>query len=171
MNTLLTTSHPVTPEAAAPLCIREILVPIDFSEHSDFCLRYAIRFAECFSATITLLHVVTTPVAYPDVGATYPSAACMNGLSEAAQERISRLCEQEHLTLPRLRRTIVRVGLPHEAIAETASERGADLIILATHGRTGLAHVLHGSVAEQLVREAPCPVLVLHAEHQKFIAP
>jgi nucleotide-binding universal stress UspA family protein len=154
------------PPGGAALCIREILVPTDFSEHSDLALKYAIPFAERFGAAITLLYVIEPPVAYPETGATYPSTELLDQLSRAEKERLARVCEQQQLRFPLLRQALVQIGVPHEAINATAREQSIDLIILATHARTGLAHVLHGSIAEKVVREAPCPVLVLRAERR-----
>jgi nucleotide-binding universal stress UspA family protein len=154
-----------SPNGAA-FCIRQILVPIDFSEYSDLALKYAIPFAERFSAAITLLHVVEPPVACPETGAMYPSAELLEQLSQAEKERLAHVCEQQQLRVPLLRQALVQVGVPHEVINASAREQSIDLIILGTHGRTGLAHMLHGSIAERVLREAPCPVLVLRTERR-----
>lgn len=149
----------------APLRIREILVPTDFSEHANVALEYAIRFAERLGASLTLLQVVAPPVQSPEANTAFPSAELLNQLSLAAMEDLARFCEQEGLKFPVASQAVVRVGEPCALIEETAAELHVDLIILGTHGRTGLAHVLLGSLAERVMRGAPCPVLVVQAQH------
>jgi universal stress protein A len=145
------------------LPVREILVPTDFSEHSTAALKYAIRFAGQVGARITLLHVIETPVATPDSDVCYPTVELINQITLAAEQAVIRICEQEKLKLPILGQTIVQIGVPPEVIKETARDQKSDLIIIATHGRTGLAHVVLGSTAEKVIRHAPCPVLVVRA--------
>jgi len=151
------------PGGAAVFGIREILVPTDFSEHADIALRYAISFAEHFGAGLTLLHIVE-PLATAFTDVAYPSAEYLNHLSLAAKERLADFCKAERLNFPKLRQAIVSVGVPDERITETALQLESDLIILATHGRTGLAHMLLGSLAERVIRQAPCPVLVIQRD-------
>jgi nucleotide-binding universal stress UspA family protein len=91
----------------------------------------------------------------------YPSKEWVDQVTLAAEQTVNRICEREKLRVPVLGETLVRMGTPSEIINETAGDRKTDLIILATHGRTGLAHVLHGSTAEKVIRQAPCPVLVV----------
>lgn len=148
---------------AAPLGIRELLVPTDFSAHADVALKYAVRFAALSGAGLTLLHVLEPPMVSAECNIAGPSAEWLEHLSRSARAHLARLCEAEHLPCPPLRQALVRVGRPAELIEETAAQEHIDLIILGTHGRTGLAHLLLGSVAERVLRRAPCPVLVLRA--------
>ena len=143
---------------------RHILVPTDFSKHANLAFRYAIPFAQHFSADLSLLQVVQPPLASAEAKLTYPSAESLNQMSQDAREALVRFCEHEHLKLPSLRQAIVSIGSPEVVITEMARRLEVDLIILATHGRTGLAHMFFGSVAERVVREAPCPVLVLRGD-------
>jgi nucleotide-binding universal stress UspA family protein len=99
----------------------------------------------------------------PGVLGGYPSEEWVDQVTLAAEQTVNRICEREKLRPPILGETLVRMGTPSEIINETAGDRKTDLIILATHGRTGLAHALHGSTAEKVIRQAPCPVLVVRA--------
>ncbi len=141
------------------LHIREILVPIDFSEHSNLVLKYALAFAGQFDAAITLLNVIEPPLVNPDA---ILYAANPDQISQALENLLSRVCEQEKLKPPIKQQTVVKSGVPYDKIVETAKNQKADLMVIATHGRTGLAHALLGSTAEKVIRHAPCPVLVVH---------
>ncbi|MDI6767751.1 MAG: universal stress protein [Bacteroidota bacterium] len=143
------------------LVIKRILVPIDFSEHSKNALQFAISFARQFNAEIILVYVVE-PTIYPadfSFGqVAVPSIE--NELRERGKVELNQLVETQIAeTLPA--RTIVRRGKPFLEIIKTASEEDVDLIIIATHGHTGVEHLLFGSTAEKVVRKAPCPVLVV----------
>lgn len=148
-------------------CIREILVPIDFSEHSGNALKYAALFAAQFGAAITLLNVVEPPLVNPET--VYPYTAHPDQISRTAERLFERTCHSEKLKPPVLRQTLVVPGTPCEKIVETAVNKQSDLIIIATHGRTGLAHVLLGSTAEKVIRHAPCPVLVVRLNNYEPI--
>ena len=158
-----------------------ILVPVDFSAYSTIALRYAAGIADQFTASVIVLHVIareTTTHAVPQrIGpqrmtipdpllATYASALP----SDVEEEDISALREQAYTALQacvpaQLARHPVElrvvVGHPFERILETAVRAQVALIVLGTHGRTGLLHAIMGSVAERVVRLAPCPVLTV----------
>jgi nucleotide-binding universal stress UspA family protein len=154
------------------ITLRRILVPTDFSEHSRKALMYAAAFAEKFGAEITLLHVYQNlPVFQPDAATGGPSIIPpvdqLTGPVHAALEREIRESNLQGLGV----RHEMREGAPHEEIVQFAKDKETDLIIMGTHGRGWLAHVLLGSVAEKVVRKAPCPVLtVRHPEHE-FVKP
>ena len=144
------------------LPIRRILVPTDFGECSAPAVRLAAELADKFAAELILLHVVQdlalampdavmpTPVPGPDLGQ----------LIDAGKVGLANLIEREILS--RLSpRTEVRVGSPVPEIVSAATDLKADLLCVGTHGRTGLAHLLLGSQAERIIREAPCPVLTV----------
>jgi universal stress protein A len=144
-----------------PLNIGQVLVPLDFSDHSQRALQYAVSFAAQFSAKLTLLHVVE-PVVYPSEFGYAPVAVdALNKSSlESAQERLDAFAAKK--VPARLRnQTLVRTGTAFDEIARAARDVNADIIILSTHGYTGLKHVMLGSTAERVVRHSPCPVLVL----------
>jgi universal stress protein A len=144
--------------------ISRILAPTDFSAHSTGALRYACGMAERFAAELHLVHVLS------EIVPTGPDPLLMPVMPpEFYQENEDRA--KENLTTlldnswgkPGALVVAVRWGSPVEAIVDYASEKKIQLIVIATHGRTGLSHALLGSVAERIVREAPCPVLTIRA--------
>jgi universal stress protein A len=142
--------------------IKTILAPTDFSEHSAMALRYACRLAERLGSELRLLHVLSEilpagpdPLLMPVMPTEYYTES-----EDKASETL------DHLLDPTWGRpasvvTAVRWGSPVETIVGYALDNRVDLIVIATHGRTGFSHVLLGSVAERIVREAPCPVLTI----------
>jgi nucleotide-binding universal stress UspA family protein len=141
------------------MIVHHVLVPIDFSATADQALAYAITLAQQLHARLTLLHVLDlTLLAMEDRTIGVPATALetleteAHHLLQASLERVQRAGLQGECLLVQ--------GTPAHMIVETAGEQGVDLIIMGTHGRTGLAHVLVGSVAEHVIRQAPCPVLV-----------
>ncbi len=152
--------------------LRRILVPTDFSKHSQNALYYAVAFAEKFGAELYLLHVVQDLALFvPDaVTVTPPLAPPIEQLTAAVRTSLKRLSEENHLERFTVH-TEVREGTPFYEIVQFARDADVDLIVMGTHGRTGLVHVLMGSVTEKVVRKAPCPVLtVRHPEHE-FVHP
>lgn len=142
------------------ISIRRILVPTDFTDHSLPPVRYAAELAEKFAAELVLLHVVPDlALALPDAVMPTP-APDLDGMMDAGRDGLSNLVQT--LNLGRLSpRTEVRVGSPAGEIVAAAGDLKADLICLGTHGRGGLAHWLLGSIAETIVRTAPCSVLTV----------
>jgi nucleotide-binding universal stress UspA family protein len=142
--------------------IRSILAPTDFSTHSERAVRYACRLAERLGSSLHLLHVLSEilpagpdPLLIPMMPAEYYAD------NEArARETLDRLPDPAWGQPASVVRE-VRWGSPVETIVAFALEQRIDLITVATHGRTGLSHVFLGSVAEQIVRQAPCPVLTI----------
>jgi nucleotide-binding universal stress UspA family protein len=132
---------------------KRILVPIDFSDCSIEALRYAMRLAEPLRARLIVLHVVEVILHY---------AAAVDILLEeqldATRRRLSQLLEELRLGNAR---AIVQVGIPYRVIVETAGRLDAELIVMGTHGRSGVSRFLAGSVAERVVRMAKCPVLTV----------
>jgi nucleotide-binding universal stress UspA family protein len=152
--------------------LRRILVPTDFSKHSDAALTYAVALAEKFEAELHLLHVVQDlSVFVPDaVAVTPPIAVPVEEFAAAAREALQRVVGEHQLGRFKVH-TEVREGAPFYEIIRLAKEAEIDLIVIGTHGHTGLVHVLLGSVTEKVVRKAPCPVLtVRHPEHE-FVHP
>jgi len=147
--------------------LRNILVPTDFSEPSKKALSYALYFAKKNGLTITLLHVIEPVLVYPDaVSLSMMDAA----LGPAAVKKAFRtLCKEERVDKRLVQNTLIRRGTPHHEIVQAARELESDLIIIATNGYTGLAHVLLGSTTERVVRHAPCPVLVVRENEREFL--
>jgi nucleotide-binding universal stress UspA family protein len=152
--------------------LRRILIPTDFSKYSQAALTYAAAFAERFDAELCLLHVVQNlALVIPDVVTMEPSALpSPEQFTPAIQSGFDRLIQDNQLSKLKTRREI-REGTPFYEIIQFARENDMDLIVMGTHGHSGLAHVLLGSVTEKVVRKAPCPVLtVRHPEHE-FVHP
>ncbi len=140
---------------------RRILWPTDFSSLAKAALPHALRLAAQSEGELIILHVLPTAAAYA-----YPDTAFLpwdriEQANRAAGERgLRRLEKQIKASHAALRiRSVQVIGVAFEQILQTARRFKCDLIVLATHGRTGLKHVLMGSVAENVVRRAPCPVL------------
>jgi nucleotide-binding universal stress UspA family protein len=135
-----------------------ILVPTDFSDASKKALKYAARFAEQFGSRITLIHVME-PVMSPDF-THFPLALDEEKVIENANHRL--LAFGKALLNERfIEGVIVRTGNPFHEIAEMARDRKFDLIIISTHGYTGLKRALLGSTAERVVRHAHCAVMTV----------
>jgi nucleotide-binding universal stress UspA family protein len=138
------------------MSVKNILVPTDFSGTSEAALHYAAEIALTLGARLYLMHV-------PGRTGEHFEANFPHGQFEAAARKgLSSLLTTENIE--RLRpEYAVRIGTPAEEIVRYADLCDIDLIIMGTHGRTGIAHALMGSVAEQVLRIAPCPVLLVRA--------
>jgi universal stress protein A len=154
-----TSPRPAEPTTA--LAIRKILVPIDFSVHSKNALKYAVPMAGQFAAALHLVYVVE-PTIYPaDLGF---GQVVLPGVEEELRQKggmeLQALIEREIAgTVPAT--YAVRTGNPHHEILDEAEEQHVDLIIVATHGHSGVEHMLFGSTADRIVHHAPCPVLTI----------
>lgn len=141
------------------ISLKKILVPIDFSDYSKNALKYAVPFAKQFGAEILLLYVVE-PTIYPadfsfgQVG--FPSMEAE--MYKRGSEELIKLAEKEIKDTVKWQ-TRVETGKAFAEINRVAAEENVDLIIIATHGHTGVEHIIFGSTAEKVVRKAPCPVL------------
>lgn len=141
--------------------IRKVLVPIDFSDYSKNSLKYAVNFVKCFNAQIILVYVVEPTIYPPDFSMGQIAIPAVDpDIDNRSKEELKRLAETE-IPAELHCKAIVKTGKPFIEIIETASEEDVDLIIIATHGHTGVEHILFGSTAEKVVRKAPCPVLTL----------
>lgn len=152
--------------------LKRILVPTDFSEFSQHALTYAVAFAEKFGAELHLMHVVQDiGLLVPDlVTAAPPMLPSVDQMTTAARTALDRIAQEHKLELLPLHKHVSQ-GAPFYEIIRLAREANIDLIVMGTHGRSGLRHVLMGSVSEKVVRKAPCPVLtVRHPEHE-FVHP
>jgi len=143
--------------------IKRILVPVDFSKQSLKALDVAVDFAKPLGAELVVLFVIE-PIYYavPDLAGT--AAAALGGMLEeqrkSAKQQLARLqarYARRRVTL----RALLQTGMPYQAIVDTAKGIKAGLIVMSTHGRTGMKHLLLGSVAERVVRTAKCPVLTI----------
>jgi universal stress protein A len=136
--------------------VKRILVPVDFSKQSQAALDYAAQLSARFHATLAVLFVVEPLYYAGDLG------LFLEEQRRFGREELSRV--EARLRKRRLPcRTLLQTGVPYRIIADEAERWKADLIVLATHGRTGLSHLLMGSVAEKVMRTAKCPVLTVRA--------
>ena len=146
--------------------ITRILVPTDFSATSDAALDFAKMIAETLGASLHLLHVFEDPFvagAFAAEAYTPMPPATRQALIDDANARLTHRLTPDEQTWFRGTTEII-VGVSAPAIVEYARETNADLIVMGTHGRTGMAHLLIGSVAERVVRLSPCPVLTVHKD-------
>jgi nucleotide-binding universal stress UspA family protein len=145
----------------------DLLVPIDFSEHADAALDCALALAKASGGRVHLVHAYEIPLGtIPPYGVEVPQALLL-GVRDAAARRLEKVTQRAQ-----------GAGIPVEAhlahgpaastIVETAQQLGVDLVVMGTRGLTGLKHVLLGSVAERVVRTAPCPVLTLKSDCAGF---
>jgi universal stress protein A len=141
--------------------IHHILAPTDFSELSKQGLRSALELAQSFGAKLLLLHVVDPPP-YPVEGIvpSHLGATLLDDLERQASNELARMLSETPANKVEVARRVV-VGVPARKIVEVAEEEQAALIVMTTHGRTGLSHLVMGSVAEKVVRTSPCPVLTI----------
>ncbi len=148
--------------------IKKILVPIDFSDYSKNALKYAAQFAKQFNAKIYLIYVVE-PMIYPadfSMGQVAIPSTDID-LHSRAEEELKKL-SKEIVNGNSKVEVLIKTGKPFVEIIESASANDIDLIIIATHGHTGVEHLLFGSTAEKVVRKAPCPVLTLREPVKGF---
>jgi nucleotide-binding universal stress UspA family protein len=138
--------------------MQRILCPVDFSERSRQAVEYARGFAETFKSEIHLLHVME-PIIYPIEYGVAPTPHL--DLEETARANAEAELRKLAETAARGVKTQiwVRIGRAAEAIVDVAKDASVDLVVMATHGRTGVSHLFLGSTAERVVRLAPCPVL------------
>ena len=150
--------------------IKRILHPTDFSNYSKHALKLACVFAEQFDAELHLLHVINNAaILSPGIDGVIPTDYYQK-LTEYALHELDELpAAQSNFTGSVIRKTCD--GLPFVEIIRYANEYNIDLIIMGTHGRSGLMHIIIGSVAENVVRRAPCPVLTAHPDDYKFVMP
>ncbi len=141
------------------LPIRNVLHPTDFSEHSDYAFRVACLLARDHGARLIVMHVLERPLlTYAGVMTAPPPPPPSAEERQAVQAQLCRINPSDPvIEVERL----LEEGDPTTAILQVAQERRCELIVMGTHGRTGLGRLLMGSVAEQIVRKAPCPVLTV----------
>jgi nucleotide-binding universal stress UspA family protein len=154
------------------ILLKKILVATDFGEASDVALNYGRDLARTYGAKLHVLHVAENLLArYRDDGSMVVLPQMQTDVENAARKRLEGLVTDEDRTMLQARPVVITALGTAEAIVEYAKAHTVDIIVMGTHGRRALAHLLMGSVAERVVRMAPCPVLtVRHPEHE-FLAP
>ncbi len=160
-------ARPVIDMVPRVLRIQRILVPVDFSASAEKAMHYAVSFARQFDAKIILLHVRPVPYYPAEIGGFPAVVPTTEPLTEKLKARLE--ADVARLIPPEMHeRTVFRIGTAFDEICKCARRLGTDLIIIATHGHTGLKHMLLGSTAERVVRHAPCPVLVVREHEHEF---
>ena len=157
------------------IAIKTILLPTDGSECSAKAMAYALSFARQYGGRVVALHVIDqrweeqTRVVFAEVGQDL-TQKIRNGYEEEAR-RILREVTDAASKVGVPVESKVLTGIPSEDIVRFAQQLPADIIIMGTHGRAGMSHLLLGSVAEKVVRRAPCPVLTVRKEEHDFVTP
>ena len=157
---------------APKIHLRQILVPVDYSDGSRKALHYALPFAKLFYARISLVHVVESWAGFRDTGFVPLglSGVTVGGRGYSAFQENLRHWADRSLPEDYRGRQVIRMGPVNEEICEVADELESDLIIMSTHGHTGLRHAVLGSTTEKVVQHAPCPVLVVREREHDFVS-
>ncbi len=140
--------------------ILRILVPLDFSRHADPILEWALHLAQEHRSKIVLLHVYHLPVEFQQLEGAYLPADFWTNVKQEAGQQLERHAEQARARGIEVE-AVVREGYPATVIVDEIENLNIDLVVIGTHGRTGLKHLLLGSIAERVVQHAPCPVLTV----------
>lgn len=145
------------------LSFQKILVPVDFSPHSERAVRIAANLSQRYLASLTLVHVHLPPVSALAGAFVFQSELEVDRLFAELRKQLEAEADIARSFGASSVATQIVTGVPASAVCDLANDEGFDLIVMGTHGRTGLDHALMGSVAERVVRLAPCPVLTLRA--------
>jgi len=138
--------------------IKKILVPTDFSDYSDQAMQYATMLARTFKARILLIHVIESLIyTVTDTFIVTDHFVALKTIAEPLLENARKKIQKKGLRVE----TNLLTGVPYREILNKARRIGADVIVMGTHGRTGVEHLLLGSVAEKVVRLATCPVVTV----------
>lgn len=149
--------------------IRSILLPTDFSDCGNYALRYATSLARTFDATIICIHVIepmVPTVGYSGMTEPLPIADITDQLEDSAERELPKLAAYKECEGLQVEEVIAH-GEAASEIVRAAKDRNVDLIVVSSHGRTGLGRILFGSTAEAVVRHASCPVLVVKPSQEE----
>jgi nucleotide-binding universal stress UspA family protein len=152
---------------------KKILFCTDFSENSHYAFSYALDLAKTYKASLLILHVTPPPV-HPEQLSIYLPPEKLKELLKSQKDEMAHLLKENYLKkMDRLKnfKVLFKEGEPFVEIIRTARKESAGLIVMGTHGRTGLDHVFFGSTAEKVVRKSPCPVLTVRLPGKKFRMP
>jgi nucleotide-binding universal stress UspA family protein len=158
------------------IALKKILVPTDFGEAADAALSYARALARRFGASLDLLHIADDVAARMFAGEVYVGVPTQiqKDIEESARhqldERLNDNVDNDPNPLP-TSPVVITSAAPAVTIVQYAKDANIDLIVMGTHGRGAVAHLLMGSVAERVVRTAPCPVLVVRHPEREFVVP
>lgn len=152
---------------------KKMLFCTDFSENSHYAFTYALDLAKTYKSSLIILHVTPPPV-HPEQLSIYLPAEKLEELKKSQRQEMDHLLKENYLKkIAHFRnvRVVFKEGEPFVEIIRMARKESAGLIVMGTHGRTGLDHVFFGSTAERVVRKAPCPVLTVRLPGKKFRMP
>ena len=154
------------------LSLKTVLVPTDFSDASESALRYGKAMAEAFGASLHVVHVMEDLLAHAWAAEVYVSSMpqLRDEIEKESRQRLGALLTEAERTAFRAE-TALLAGNPFLEIIRYAKAHGVDLIVMGTHGRGPIAHMLLGSVAEKVVRKSPCPVLTVRDSQHEFVMP
>lgn len=152
---------------------KNILFCTDFSENSHYAFTYALHLAKTYKSNLIILHVTPEPV-HPEQLSIYLTPEKLEALKVSQKKDLEEQLQTHYLNqMERFKdyKVVIKVGEAFFEIIQIAKKKGADLIVMGTHGRTGLDHILFGSTAEKVVRKSPIPVLTIRLPGKKFTMP
>jgi nucleotide-binding universal stress UspA family protein len=154
------------------LSLKTILVPTDFSEASESALDFGKAMAGAFGASLHLVHVMEDLLAHAWAAEIYVASMpqLRDEIEKESRQRLGQMLTGDELREFRVVTTLL-AGNPFLEIIRYAKAQNVDLIVMGTHGRGAIAHMLLGSVAEKVVRKAPCPVLTVREAQHQFVMP
>ena len=154
------------------LTLKTVLVPTDFSDASESALRYGKAMAEKFGASLHVVHVMEDLLAHAWAAEVYVSSMpqLRDEIEKESRQRLGTLLTDDERKTLRAE-TALLAGNPFLEIIRYAKAHEVDLIVMGTHGRGPIAHMLLGSVAEKVVRKSPCPVLTVREAQHEFVMP
>jgi nucleotide-binding universal stress UspA family protein len=153
------------------MLIKSILFPTDFSNGARAAMDHAISLARDYKAKLILLYVVQDiSIAEWYIPSSLSATELVEDMQKSAWQEMNKWAEEVSSKVGDVEKLIVR-GAPFVEIIKTAREKKADMIVIGTHGRTGIDHILFGSTAEKVVRKAPCPVLTVRMAGKEFQMP
>ncbi len=154
---------------------KKILFCTDFSENAHWAFTYALNLAKAYQAELLIFHVIPEPVYLnPDGLAPFLASEALAALEASEKEKVDRELKtyyQEKMNGFKNYRVLLKKGVAFYEIIQTAKEESVDLIVMGTHGRTGLNHILFGSTAERVVRKSGIPVLTVRLPGKRFVMP
>lgn len=152
---------------------KKILFCTDFSENSHYAFTYALNLAKTYKTKLMILHVTPEPV-HPEQLSIYLPPERLEELKLSQKKELNEQLQKNYLDkMERFKdyQVMIKTGEPFMEIIRTSKKEKADLIVMGTHGRTGLDHILFGSTAEKVVRKSTCPVLTVRLPGKKFTMP
>lgn len=154
-----------------PMKFHKVLCPVDFSDSSNRAVQHALELARVFESEMILLHVIDSQFMSTYIAADIPNyLPGLDQLRQNAEQELNALLKKCQRDFPGVNVSATTVeGVPVMKIVETADELNADLICMGTHGRTGISHLLIGSVAEKVIRAVHCPILICKNPSQEYL--